>query len=123
MARGTVAVPDENGVIWAVAPEDIKGWVGHKDYAIIQEGAHRIKVLDPNFVHERRDFSRKNPHGQYLPYDQEIDGPDRGVSRRVNPLWSEWESSKRMYDLMGRAAMAMFLVIGVLIVALVISAL
>jgi hypothetical protein len=122
-------VNDENGVVWSVDEDDVRGWVGNREYAVIREGAKRIKVSDPNFVHEKRDFKGENPHPEFLPYDQELDDDPivthdgLKLSRRVNPLWEEWESSKAATERLNPFLTGVGLLMLFLIVVLVIGAL
>lgn len=99
----TVTVTDDEGVRWAVAEEDVEGWVGNMEYALIKPGAKKVKVLDPNFVHETRDFKGENPHQENVwekTLVQDADGEHEELVMKTNPLWEEWESSKAASDRM-----------------------
>jgi hypothetical protein len=81
-------VTDENGVIWRC-----------------EEGRSKLKVLDPSFVHEKRDFRARNPHDEFLPH-----------STVVNPLWQEFEESVNLdVYLAGAIAFILTLLIGTIV--------
>lgn len=100
----TVTVTDEHGVRWAVAEEDIECWMGNMEYALLRPDTKKVKVFDPNFVHDKRDFTGENPHEETVWEKQLVhdeDGESEVLVMQTNPLWEEWESSKDMQNRLG----------------------
>jgi hypothetical protein len=118
-------VPDQNGVLWAVAEDDVQGWVGNKEYAVIREGAKRVKVKDPNIAQEKRNFKGANPHTEAV-WEKRLvrdeDGEHEELVMQSNPLWEEWEASKAAHNRMGVGAAIALCTILLLVIILLVAA-